>query len=126
MNDKGFDYINVIPLVDIMLVLLAIVLTTATFIAHGDIPVTLPKAEAPSEVRELKGVVITVSKEGKIFFHKREVSLKQLREELEKLPKETPVSVWADKDAKVERFVKVMGLLSSMGFGNASVVVEKE
>ena len=35
MEEKEFDYINVIPLVDVMLVLLTIVLTTSTFIASG-------------------------------------------------------------------------------------------
>ena len=35
MEEKEFDYMNVIPLVDVMLVLLTIVLTTSTFIATG-------------------------------------------------------------------------------------------
>ena len=44
MDEKGFESINVIPFVDVMLVLLTIVLTTSTFIAVGAIPVELPKA----------------------------------------------------------------------------------
>ena len=39
MDEKEFDYLNVIPLVDVMLVLLTIVLTTSTFIATGGIQV---------------------------------------------------------------------------------------
>ena len=45
MKSSGFDYINVIPLVDVMLVLLTIVLTTSTFIAAGAIPVELGDLE---------------------------------------------------------------------------------
>ena len=44
MDDQGFNNMNVIPLVDVMLVLLTIVLTTSTFIAVGSIQVELPKA----------------------------------------------------------------------------------
>ncbi len=44
MEEKSFDYMNVIPLVDVMLVLLTIVLTTSSFVVSGVIPVTLPKA----------------------------------------------------------------------------------
>ena len=44
MDEKEFDYINVIPFIDIMLVLLTIVLTTSTFIARGAIQIELPKA----------------------------------------------------------------------------------
>jgi len=45
---KKFDQINVIPFIDIMLVLLAIVLMTATFIAQGKIDVNLPTSKAPA------------------------------------------------------------------------------
>lgn len=45
--DHELNQINVIPLVDVMLVLLVIVLTTATFITTGQIPVNLAKARSP-------------------------------------------------------------------------------
>ncbi len=41
---KRFDQINVIPFIDIMLVLLAIVLTTATFISQGRLDINVPTA----------------------------------------------------------------------------------
>lgn len=44
MDEKPFETINVIPFVDIMLVLLTMVLTTANFIATGRIPLALPQA----------------------------------------------------------------------------------
>ena len=49
MDEKEFDYLNVIPLVDVMLVLLTIVLTTSTFIATGGIKVDLPKTAASTD-----------------------------------------------------------------------------
>ena len=45
MQIKKFDSINVVPFIDIMLVLLVIVLTTASFVAKGLIPVDLSKAQ---------------------------------------------------------------------------------
>ena len=44
--DEEMDHINIVPLLDIMLVLLTIVLTTATFVANGRIPVDLAKSSA--------------------------------------------------------------------------------
>jgi biopolymer transport protein ExbD len=41
---KPLSQMNVIPFIDVMLVLLAVVLTTATFVAQGKIPVALPSA----------------------------------------------------------------------------------
>ncbi|EJS88741.1 biopolymer transport protein [Pasteurella multocida subsp. multocida str. Anand1_cattle] len=43
---KKFDEINIIPFIDIMLVLLAIVLITASFISQGKIQVNVPKASS--------------------------------------------------------------------------------
>ena len=44
-NFKRMDNINIVPFIDIMLVLLVIVLTSATFIAQGKIPIAIPKAQ---------------------------------------------------------------------------------
>ena len=45
-NREKFDEINIIPFIDIMLVLLAIVLVTASFISQGKIKVNVPKASS--------------------------------------------------------------------------------
>ena len=44
MDDRGFETINIVPLVDVMLVLLTIILMTTTFVAVGSLPVQLPEA----------------------------------------------------------------------------------
>lgn len=62
--EREVDQINVIPLVDIMLVLLVIVLTTATFITTGQIPVNLAKASTSAD-RHDRPIVVTVTAEGR-------------------------------------------------------------
>lgn len=57
---KRFDQINVIPFIDIMLVLLAIVLTTATFVAQGRIPLQLPEAEHAAQPVNEKPMEISI------------------------------------------------------------------
>ena len=59
---RDIDQINVIPLVDVMLVLLVIVLTTATFISSGQIPVNLAKAKEVG-VHKDAPIVITLTAE---------------------------------------------------------------
>ena len=58
--EREVDQINVIPLVDVMLVLLVIVLTTATFITTGQIPVNLAKAATAGD-RKDRPIVVTVT-----------------------------------------------------------------
>lgn len=66
MEEREFKDINVIPLVDIMLVLLTIVLITATFVVQGSIPVQLPTAKS-QESKQLKGIEIVITKDGNIL-----------------------------------------------------------
>ena len=79
--DRELDQINVIPLVDVMLVLLVIVLTTATFISTGQIPVNLAKAKEASDRKDVP-IVITLNAEGHLFINDQPVTSDGLNESL--------------------------------------------
>jgi biopolymer transport protein ExbD len=123
MEDKEFSSINVIPLVDIMLVLLTIVLITVTFVVQGSIPVQLPQAKASHE-ENLKGLFITIAQEGTIFFEDKKVSLLELERELEKYQRDSQVQVMADRRATVQSLVDVLDLLKRLGFKKVSIKTE--
>ncbi len=113
-NRKKFNEINVIPFIDIMLVLLVMVLTTATFIKQGIIPVDLPKAQESDKKDNKKEVHITVTKDGKLFLEKTELSAKALEERLKKIDKEQTVVLSSDKKAVFQDFVTVMDILKRL------------
>ncbi len=125
MREDEFNYINVIPLVDIMLVLLTIVLTTATFVVQGEIPLDLPRAESVGK-KEMRAVEVSITEEGEIFYGGRRVSVEELREELRGVSRERGVDIRADREAKVEVLVEVMDVLNGLGFRKVSMVVERE
>ena len=89
MEEKEFDYINVIPLVDVMLVLLTIVLTTSSFIASGMIPLDLPKAHR-SQGEILKTQTIEIDRAGKIYLNSKPVSLEESENRTELHEPESP------------------------------------
>ena len=125
MEEKEFDYINVIPLVDVMLVLLAIVLTTSTFIATGMISVSLPKAsQAQSEV--LKRQIISIDQHGVIYFNSARVALEELGMKIRDIDRNTPLIVRADKDVTVQVFVDVLDLLNNRGFRKVAIQTERK
>jgi biopolymer transport protein ExbD len=66
--DHELNQINVIPLVDVMLVLLVIVLTTATFITTGQIPVDLAKAAESADRKDVP-LVITLTADGQLYLN---------------------------------------------------------
>ncbi len=123
MKEKEFDYINVVPLVDVMLVLLTIVLTTSTFMAAGVIPVELPKASGRQE-EILKTRTIEIDKKGGIFLNSRPLSLDGLRGSMGSLDKSTPILIRADKSIALQGFVDVLDLVKSLGFKRVSLQTE--
>jgi biopolymer transport protein ExbD len=123
MEEKEFDYINVIPFVDIMLVLLTIVLTTSTFIATGGIPVNLPKASKNLE-QPLKVRTIEIDRQGSIFFNGNPVTRQGLLEAVQPLHRNTPFLIRADKDLALQAFVDVLDTVKNAGFRQVSLQTE--
>ena len=120
--NRELNQINVIPLVDVMLVLLVIVLTTATFINAGQIPVNLAKAAAANE-RQDTPLIITVTAQGELFVNDQSVTDEQLDAALSSHPRESLVLVRADKVTPLERFVTVVDRVRGLGFRQVSLEV---
>lgn len=120
--DRELDQINVIPLVDVMLVLLVIVLTTATFISTGQIPVNLAKAKAVSDRKDVP-IVITLNAEGHLFVNDRRVAEEYLPAALADQSKDSAVVVRADKTTLLERFVAIVDEVRGLGFQQVSLEV---
>lgn len=119
---RDIDQINVIPLVDVMLVLLVIVLTTATFISSGQIPVNLAKAKEVGDRKDAP-VVITLTAEGALFLNDRAIPEGGLPGALAAEPRESAVVVRADKVIQLERFVSVVDEVRGLGFQQVSLEV---
>lgn len=122
---RRFDQINVIPFIDIMLVLLVMVLTTATFIKQGIIPVDLPHAKASKHEDMKKEVSIYVNASSEIFFEKEKVDLKTLQEKLSAIDKEQTVVLKSDKESKFQDFVSVMDILKKLGHEQLYIVTKE-
>jgi biopolymer transport protein ExbD len=124
MEDKDFDYMNVVPLVDVMMVLLTIVLMTSTFVASGAIPVQLPKASQKQEA-VLKTATISIDKKRTVYFEGTPVTIRGLQERLAGLGQDTPVQVRADREIMLQDCVDVLDLLSGNGFKKVSLQTER-
>jgi len=122
---KKFDEINVIPFIDIMLVLLVMVLTTATFIKQGVIPVELPEAKASQKNDIQKEITVYVNAQGEMFFEKEKVDTKQLELKLSQISKEQTVILKSDKESRFQDFVSVMDILKRLNHQQLYIVTKK-
>ena len=122
--DADLHEINVVPLVDVMLVLLVIVLTTASFVSTGQIPVQLAKAQH-ADASQDPGVKVVLRADGGLTVNDRPVALADLPAALTGLPRSAQVVVWADKQIALQRFVGTVDAIKGQGFDRIGLRVER-
>jgi len=125
MEEKEFNYINMVPFIDVMLVLLVIVLMTGTFVVTGIIPVELPKVTRAQE-KAMKTGVIEIDKNGAVYYQTRRLEPAGLKGALAGISRETPFLIRADREIHLQRFVEVLETVKSMGFRKVSLQTEEE
>ena len=123
---KRFDQINMIPFIDIILVLLAIVLTTASFVSKGLIEVNVPNAKQLSEPpKNQETLEIALNADKSLFFKDEAVSVEQLQERLKTVNADTFIVLRIDKTAAFEQFVQLMDLLKAQQLNHLSIQAQK-
>jgi biopolymer transport protein ExbD len=125
MRRERFDKMNVVPFIDIVLVLLVIVLATASFVQNKSIKVDLPGASS-KKPEEKKSIVVSIDKNGTYYYQREALPFDALKAKLEALDaKKDIVSLHTDKATPFEYFVNVIDILKAKGFENVSVVTKR-
>ena len=125
MKLKKYDSINVIPFIDVLLVLLTIVLMTSTFISKGIIPISLPKASNADNIKVNKEVIIIIKEDGSLFCNNDIEGLDNIKKHILQFPKDTPIHINSDKNAKFDIFVSVLDMLKQYEYSSISIVTKK-
>ena len=121
-DEEDMDAINIVPLLDIMLVLLTIVLTTATFVVNGRIPVDLAQsgAAAPAQSAPL---VITMTEQRSYYINDQPAS--DLATALSGHDRATAVLLRADGRLSLQDFVSTVDAIKQQGFAKVNLEVRR-
>jgi biopolymer transport protein ExbD len=126
-EDEAIAVINVIPFVDIVLVLLIIFLLTSNIIAKGVIPVDLPRAaNAGATVDPTVNIVLTST--GDLYVEGEAMTRQAMRDRVGERFKAEPrlrAVIAADKAVRYEYVVEVIDLLKEIGIGAFALDIEK-
>ena len=125
MKLKKYDSINVIPFIDVLLVLLAIVLLTSTFSTRGIIPISLPNASNADNLKPDKEVIIVIQEDGQLMIEDKPATLESIECEILQKTVETPIHINTDKNTRFESFVQVLDMLKKNNYSNVSIVTKK-
>src|SRR3954467_15799797 len=106
--------INLVPLIDVMMVILIFLMITTTYSKYTELQITLPTAEAEKQLERSNEIPILVNAQGQYVIHRTPVvsrSVEQLADELRRAGgtlKEPIVVISADAGATHQSVVRVM------------------
>ena len=110
--------INLTPLIDVMMSLLAIFMITAPMLTSG-IPLTLPKGDGQNIEGEQKTLDISISAQNDIYIGSNKVPQNQLVKKVRTIVSENPqigIIISGDTKSDYGRVIEVMALLRTAGF----------
>ena len=119
--------LNITPLVDIMLVLLAILMVTAPVIEFEE-PVNLPNGSKSQQVRDVKKISIVISKNREISIGKKKYTMENFADsftlESQNRDKKTPIHIRAERTLMYDDIVFVLKSVKEAGFFKVSLITD--
>ena len=120
------DGLNIVPFIDVMLVLLAIVLSVSTFIAQGGIKVELANSKNAVTLPNIdKALVISVDDSNNIYINNKISSINEVENSNKNINKDTFVEIRNDKNSKFETFISIIDVLKTHKHENFTIALEK-
>lgn len=123
-TQSSLSDINMVPFIDVVLVLLIIFMIAAPILQSG-IEVDLPKTRTVRDIPEQR-VVVTIDKSQRIYLGNEPVNIHQLSDRVKKLQKRGTEAVFlrCDESIPFGSFAMVMDTLRVDGITNISIVTE--
>ena len=123
-NESGMTEMNLIPLIDIMLVLMIIFLVTAT-VANPSIPLTLPKSTADIIDPPPEAITISINANGEVAWNDKIITLAELEQRFNtagQAAQKPTVQLRADKESRYDTVAQVMSRASEAGLSDIAFV----
>jgi biopolymer transport protein TolR len=124
--------INVVPYIDVMLVLLVIFMITAPLLMQG-VKVELPEADSdPVDNQDPEPLIVSINSAGELFLNlgadqKQVLSLATVRDRVGAVMRrnpDKPVMVWGDRQVPYGEVVVLMSALQEAGAPSVGLVTE--
>jgi biopolymer transport protein TolR len=123
---KSINQINVVPYIDVMLVLLVIFMVAAPLLTVG-VPINLPKTSAAKVTQPQEPLVVSINAAGETFIGDTLTTGDDLKTQLASLASQDPariVYVRGDRAIQYGTLMDLLGLVNTAGFAKVSLLAE--
>ncbi len=127
-----FDYnqkpdLNITPLVDIMLVLLAILMVTAPVVEFEE-AINLPKGSKSQQIKAVKKIDILLTKDKEIKINKKSFEFSDFADNFvlfaKSMDRKTPIHIRAEKTLMYDDVIYILKSVKEAGFTKVSLITD--
>jgi biopolymer transport protein ExbD len=130
MNNGGrqapMAEINMVPLIDVMLVLLIIFMITAPLLTHS-VKIDLPKASSEPNLTQPEHIELAIREDGSFFWNGEPITLEKLAPGFAITVAEAPdteLHIRADKLAHYEHVARIMSIAAKSGIARIGFITD--
>ena len=125
-DNAPMSEINMVPLIDVMLVLLVIFMVTAPLLTHS-IKIELPQAEGQRPAERPETITLALRADGSLYWNNRNITQPELRARLAQAARLDPqpeLHLRADKTTPYQNLAEVLGMAQHAGVHRVGFITE--
>jgi biopolymer transport protein ExbD len=130
-NRKEDPEINLIPMIDVLLVIIIFLMLTTTYSKFSELQINLPRADAQKPLERSSEISVVISASGQYLLQRRPIQFRNVTSLAEELRlagtgmKDPVVVINADNNATHQSVIRVMDAARQAGFGQIVFAVEQ-
>jgi biopolymer transport protein ExbD len=125
-DSRDMAEINMIPLIDVMLVLLVIFIITAPMMTNA-VKINLPATAAPPNPTQPDQVQLSITADNRIYWNNDAVDANELRNRMQTAARQTippEIQIRADGDIAYRRVAQIMATAAGMGLTKLALITD--
>jgi biopolymer transport protein ExbD len=128
---KDDPEINLIPLIDVLLVIIIFLMLTTTYSKFAQLQINLPSASAEKQLERSNEINVVISADGRYLLQRKPIQFRDLPSLVDELRragtgmKDPVVVINADNNATHQSVIRVMDAARQAGYGQVAFAVEQ-
>lgn len=126
-NTEEETQIDLTPMLDMVFILLIFFIVSTSFVKEAGIDVSRPSAKT-AQTKENAHILIAITSNGDVWIQQRQVDLRAVRSNVERLRAESPeggVVIQADKGSDTNTLIEVMDQVKMAGVDDISIAAKR-
>jgi len=128
-HHQPLSEINMIPLIDVMLVLLILFIITAPFLIPHAVKIDIPQATNQAVTAKPQTIMLALDEKGALFWNDKLINFDELTKKLKALARQNPlaeIQVYADKQTRYQKLAEILAAIQNAEITRVGLITQPE